>query len=304
MLGTNYNRKISDISEIIPDHLSTNNEDYTNFLNGYISFLEEHASIVKYINIIENNDIDTTHELRTHFRNIFGKGIPSSYKGNEALLYKDLMDLYRTSGTIESLQLFFKIFYESPDVDVTFPKDNLLIASPSNKSNGMLSNPNIRLHDSLFYQMYSYMLSNIKISKSQWGDIFNTSQHPLGYMMFSDIVYTNLARFRTDTPDHSINTCLEPAGSFICSTYILELLNIPVVLTSSVVANIVQKILILYDVDRPLGMRAWFDEAKFNLITTNASWDLYSINDVLAYIVPGNPEAFLENHNDYMNHYL
>ena len=52
--------------------------------------------------------------------------------------------------------------------------------------------------------------------------------------------------------------------------------------------------LILYDVERPLGMRAWLDNIKHSLITTSSSWDNYTINDTIYYRVPGNIEAELE----------
>jgi hypothetical protein len=296
--------KTTAVSEIIPDHLSVNNKQYIDFLDGYIKFLEQHESIIDYLRIIENNDIDTSNSIEDHYKNIFGSKIPSLYKGDSRLLYKDLNKLYNTAGSVDSIKLFFKIFYQSPEVEVKFPKEHLLIPSPSKSDNGLLSNSSIKIHDSKFYQLYSYVISNTKISQDIWGGVYNKGTHPLGYVMFSEMILSTILNgsnrlFKAnDTTDCETcdNTCLEELKSYVCSSYILELIGDiqPIISTSRVVDNSVRKMLILYDVERPLGMRAWLDNIKHSLITTSSSWDNYTINDTIYYRVPGNIEAELE----------
>jgi len=60
--------KTTAVSEIIPDHLSVNNKQYIDFLDGYIKFLEQHESIIDYLRIIENNDIDTSNSIEDHYK--------------------------------------------------------------------------------------------------------------------------------------------------------------------------------------------------------------------------------------------
>ena len=285
--------KTTSVSEIIPDHLALNN-DYISFLDGYISFLEQHKDLVEYLSIIDNKDIDFRKELNSHLKVIFGTGIPDNYKGNINLLYKDLMDLYRTSGTVESIQLFFKIFYESPEAKVTYPKHNLLIPSPNVSANGMLSNTNIKVQDSLFYQLYSYFISNTNVTRSQWGAKFLKGQHPAGYKMFSELVYELTATTKIFRQLNHPNTCMEPNGSYICSMYILDLISRPSTADAFIihaVDNLIEKILLLYSIDRPFGMNAWFDDVKFKLTSNTSSWDKYTINSTIQYKVPGNIEA-------------
>jgi|GEM_PF-4762656 len=293
--------KTTAVSEIIPDHLSSNNEQYVDFLEGYIKFLEQHENIIDYLRIIQNNDIDTSNSIEDHFKDIFGTKIPSLYNGDVRLLYKDLNKLYKTAGSVDSIRLFFKIFYQSPDVEVKFPKEHLLIPSPSKSYNGLLSHSGIRIHDSKFYQMYSYVIANTKTSQNIWGGVYNKGTHPLGYVMFSEMILSTVLNgsnrlFKANNTGTSDNTCLEKLKSYVCSTYILELIGDiqPIASTSRVVDTSVRKMLILYDIERPLGMKAWLDNVKYSLITTSSSWDNYTINDSIYYRIPGNTEAELE----------
>jgi hypothetical protein len=295
-LGRKYNKKIPNASEIVPDHLSVNNEDYISFLNGYTSFLESHSKLVEYLHIIDNKDIDIS-GIHDHLKTNVGLSIPDTYTASKEQLYKELNELYRTSGTTESLKLFFKIFYESPNIEVHYPGQSCLTASPDISVQGHLNNSNIRIQDSFFYQIYSYMILNVNVNRREWNKMFQKSQHPAGYIMFSEIVYSTIVDHPVFSDITANNTCIERTNSQICSMIIRELITFDISsITAHAKDSLMERILLFFSkLDRPFGMNAWFDQYKFILISSSGAWNQYTINDVGTFSIPGNIEASLNN---------
>lgn len=292
-MASTINNKLMNVSDIIPENLSYDNKDFTDFLDAYIVYLEQHNDLVNYLHIIENKDIDTVSDdqFKNHLRKNIGLGIPDVYEGNMPLLYKNLSEIYSSSGTVESIKLFFSLFYDS-DVDVTFPKNNLLIPSPNKSINGHLSDYNIRAQDSHYYQEHSYLVSGAKYTKDKWGFSFNKLAHPAGFTMFSDFILETI--INTPLGDINHEACLEPSDYEICSFLILKILGQESLFNISVIESVVEKILLLYKIDRPFGMNGWIEKYKFKLISPCASWDKYMIKDAESYLLPGNIEAEVE----------
>ena len=65
-------------------------------------------------------------------------------QSNKALLFKQLLPLYRTKGSENSFKLLFQLVF-GEDIDVILPKNNVLRASASNWQidNKLRINPDI-----------------------------------------------------------------------------------------------------------------------------------------------------------------
>ena len=127
--------------------------------------------------------------------------IPKNLTVNKRTLYKRITDYYKIRGSADSIETFFRLLFNS-DVEVEYPYESTLIPSSGSydtsqnlylDNKGFLSD-NIKIHDSYFYQKFSYVIKSAH-NISEWEDTFNKLVHPSGFIFFGEIlIITSLVR--------------------------------------------------------------------------------------------------------------
>ena len=120
--------------------------------------------------------------------------IPKNLTVNKRTLYKRIVDYYKIRGSADSIETFFRLLFNS-NVEVEYPYESTLIPSSGNydisqdlylDNKGFLSD-NIKIHDSYFYQKFSYVIKSAH-NISEWEDTFNKLVHPSGFIFFGEIL--------------------------------------------------------------------------------------------------------------------
>lgn len=121
--------------------------------------------------------------------------IPADLQANKSVLYKRIIDFYKVRGSDDSIETFFRLFFNE-EVEVERPYDNTLIPSAGDWSpsinqflstKGFISEKDIRIHDSYRYQKYSYLIKSGR-NVADWKDTFNKLVHPAGFIFFGEIL--------------------------------------------------------------------------------------------------------------------
>lgn len=119
--------------------------------------------------------------------------IPNRVGLDKRSLLKKIVDFYLVRGTDESIETFFRIFFEE-DATVAYPWDNTFVLSASNwnstdsaydATQGHASD-NSKYQDSDYYQKYSYVVKT-KLNQSAWENSFDRLVHPSGMKYFGEI---------------------------------------------------------------------------------------------------------------------
>lgn len=151
-------------------------------------------------NIEQAMDIDSN---STVFLELMQKeiaaAIPRSITVNKRNLYKTIVDYYKVRGSADSIEIFFRLLFND-QVEVQYPYDKTLVPSSGSwdlnaalpkggqylDNKGFLSN-NIKIHDSLRYQRFSYLVRTGQ-NVSTWENVFNRLVHPAGFIFFGEIL--------------------------------------------------------------------------------------------------------------------
>lgn len=134
MSTTRIKEKLSSIvSSQLPEFVQADYTKFVAFIEAYYKFLEQDQGAYELIqNSSSYNDIDSTTEAFVkYFLKNYVKDFPLSTLANKKLLVKRIKDLYEAKGSEVSLKYIFNIIFEV-DVDVTYPYENVLIASGGN----------------------------------------------------------------------------------------------------------------------------------------------------------------------------
>jgi hypothetical protein len=104
--------------------------DFILFVKAYYEWLESSDNpIYQARRLKDYRDIDNTLEkFLEHFQRKYLYGIPFSTIANKRFLLKNILDVYRSKGTIQSYKLLFKLLYNQ-DVEVYLPGADVLRVS-------------------------------------------------------------------------------------------------------------------------------------------------------------------------------
>ena len=151
-------------------------------------------------NIEQAMDIDSNSTLFLELmQKEIAAAIPRSITVNKRNLYKTIIDYYKVRGSSDSIEIFFRLLFND-QVEVQYPYDKTLVPSSGNwdinaslpkggqylDNKGFLSN-NIKIHDSLRYQRFSYLVRTGQ-NVSTWENVFNRLVHPAGFIFFGEIL--------------------------------------------------------------------------------------------------------------------
>lgn len=145
---------------------------------------------------------DPTHKYLELMQKEIAAIIPRDLEADKSVLYKQIIDFYKIRGSSDSIETFFRIFFQD-EVQVQKPYDNTLIPSSGDWSTdtnqfistkGFISEKKNRIHDSYRYQKYSYLIKTGK-NFTDWEYTFNRLVHPAGFIFFGEIlILLNLVR--------------------------------------------------------------------------------------------------------------
>ena len=126
--------KISNFVESqFPKYDSQENELFVTFAKEYYKWMESEGKPIwwnrKYLS---NLDIDTVSDsLLTFLKELYLKNIKLSTKADIRMLIKHCLDIYRSKGSIDSIDLLFKLIYDEI-ISVYLPREDILKASSGN----------------------------------------------------------------------------------------------------------------------------------------------------------------------------
>ncbi len=141
------------VNQQVPEFVRDEYPKFVTFLKAYYEFLEAQSNTA----VSSNNLVSTAKSLRNisdvdesidqfekNFYNTYGTLVPLNVQSNKALLFKQLLPLYRTKGSENSFKLLFQLVF-GEDIDVILPKNNVLRASASDwqVDNKLRINPDI-----------------------------------------------------------------------------------------------------------------------------------------------------------------
>ena len=104
--------------------------DFILFVKAYYEWLESSDNAIYQARRLRDyRDIDNTlEEFLVHFQQKYLYGIPFNVIANKRFLLKNILDVYRSKGTIQSYKLLFKLLYNQ-DVEVYLPGNDVLRVS-------------------------------------------------------------------------------------------------------------------------------------------------------------------------------
>ena len=125
------------VNRQVPEFVRDEYPKFIAFLEAYYEFLEQKqgtekndlVTAAKNLRTIKDVD-DSIDEFEQSFYNTYGLLIPTDVQSNKALLFKHLVDLYKTKGAESSFKLLFQLIF-GEDIEVVLPKNNVLKPSAS-----------------------------------------------------------------------------------------------------------------------------------------------------------------------------
>lgn len=128
------------VEKQVPEFIRNEYPKFVTFLKAYYEFLESQTDssatsnnlITKSKTLRNIKDVDESiDQFETNFYNTYATLIPLGVQTNKALLFKHLSNLYRTKGNEGSFKLLFQLIF-GENIDIIYPKNNVLRASASN----------------------------------------------------------------------------------------------------------------------------------------------------------------------------
>jgi hypothetical protein len=123
------------VNQQVPEYVREEYPLFVNFLEAYYEYLETkqgtqkndlvtQAKNLRYVSDVD----DSIDNFEESFLNNFAALMPQTSDVDKAFLIKNVLPVYLSKGSEKSFSLLFRLLYGS-EVDITFPKDNILRAS-------------------------------------------------------------------------------------------------------------------------------------------------------------------------------
>ena len=121
------------VPDQVPEFVREEYPKFVSFLKAYYEFLEKSADTNNDLvnvskQIREISDVDSSlDEFEQNFYNKFTSLLPRDTAVRKDILYKNISQLYRSKGSIESYKFLFRMLF-GEEVDVIEPKNEILKA--------------------------------------------------------------------------------------------------------------------------------------------------------------------------------
>lgn len=128
MNNTTNTHEVAQLSELLPRQLRSDNRLFINLLEDYYRFLNQEKNPSYVINrIIDEHDLDKVFDNRylSKIKEEIAKATPTNRFVQKAFLLKRIVDVYNLRGNEESIQYFFRVFFNE-DVQVYYPWERVI----------------------------------------------------------------------------------------------------------------------------------------------------------------------------------
>ena len=126
------------VNRQVPEFVREEHPLFITFLEAYYEYLEtvqgsqKNDLVTKAKDLRYVSDVDTSIDsFEESFINNYASLIPQDALINKDFLIKNILPLYLARGNQKSFELLFRLLYGT-EVEITFPKDNILRASSGN----------------------------------------------------------------------------------------------------------------------------------------------------------------------------
>ena len=126
-----YTSIVDQIKHQFPDFYNEQGPDFVAFLEAYYEWMEQETGIEYTRKLFEIRDIDDTFvKFLNNFRYKYMHDLPQSLLGNQRLLQKHILELYRSKGSDAGLKLLFRLLFNEdvgkyiPSYDIFKTSDN------------------------------------------------------------------------------------------------------------------------------------------------------------------------------------
>jgi len=115
------------IDSFIPEHIRQNFPELIKFIEAYFNYLEDvHGSVYYQNTLSSQRDIELQEEsFLREIESEVGLYVPRKYESSPRLFYNQISEIYRSKGSKEAIELFFRLFLNDP-VRIRFPWDQVL----------------------------------------------------------------------------------------------------------------------------------------------------------------------------------
>jgi hypothetical protein len=139
------------IREQFPAFYQEDGDSFIQFTKAYYEWMEEQGPIYDTRRLLEYADIDeVSNEFIDNFLSKFMYGIPRTVLTNKALLEKNILDVYRSKGSVEGLKLLFRILYDL-EVKLFVPQVDMLRTSAGN----WRTNEYLEVDENIYNSLYN-----------------------------------------------------------------------------------------------------------------------------------------------------
>jgi len=125
------NKKISIfIDRFLPDHIKENDENFRTFVLKFLQYLESPDKPYNIVSrLIEYSNIDPSlTRFFEHHHTHYLRGLPSSYKTDLQLFFRNIHDFVISRGTEDSYKYLFRALYDE-DISFYYPRKDILRCS-------------------------------------------------------------------------------------------------------------------------------------------------------------------------------
>jgi hypothetical protein len=118
------------IESQLPEYVRSDHPQFVSFLKAYYEWLDLQGNATyETRKLLDYSDVDSTsEEFIRHFVNTFLPYFPQEILSDKSKLIKAIREFYLKKGSEESLKFLFRVLYNE-DIEVLYPKENILIAS-------------------------------------------------------------------------------------------------------------------------------------------------------------------------------
>lgn len=212
----------------LPGHLVDANPQLVAFLKRYYQYMEETDGPSYAIEqLLYLRDIDAiSFEFIDYLQKEFAQNVPKTLKADRRKLYKHIIDLYRSRGSIPSFVSGFSLLFDEqielyyPRVDILKPSDGKWNAATQKwlTNDGFLSDTKY-LQDSYYYQSFSYVIKTGQ-GLAVWRDYVKKILHPAGFRFFGEILIQSSAKGTMNLTPRNAGTADTPP--FVITTSIAK----------------------------------------------------------------------------------
>lgn len=197
------------ISEVLPEFFVEEYPKLTTLLQSYYDFCDSNQDLLLLLNdLIVARDIqDTPAYLLKYIEDelLLGQSYFQGFQNKSAAL-KFSSTLYRSKGTLYSIQQFFRMFY-GIDPEVTYTKVDRFILNDSDSQIGYNSRKFIT--DNKFYQTFALKIG-VDIPLSKWIEPYKLFVHPAGMFVGGEMVIVQDASLDLDIMPDFVKAVVNP----------------------------------------------------------------------------------------------